>query len=458
MHDQTDKVFMLTATVVTLLLLLHWLPPMTVGGWTVKPVDILSQLSDSSWRSREQAGRGADGSQADGASAALLLASGDSSWQAATPFLNARYLTDYSRDHALARFLAKLDTLAHRQPLHRPVRIAFFGDSFVEGDIVVGDLREALQARYGGNGVGWVDLGNELSAYRSTFWAQSSGLMEHMAMERQTYDPAKAGIALRYYTMAGSPATFRCHGLKDYPHAMRWQQASLYVQTAQGLSVSSADGGTPFARTVAPSAHVQRIALPAVANGSDPMRLQFQVQGHATDLLYGVALESAEGIVIDNFSMRGESGVKLGKVPETTLRMFQQLRPYDLIVLQYGANVIDETTTDEDLRWFRRGMATTLSRLHRCFPQVPVLVMSTPDRGYRQGQDIGTMPSVHLLVSVQQTLAREHGAAFFNLFEAMGGEGSMARLFREERCYKDLIHLNRSGGREVARRILSPNL
>ena len=36
------------------------------------------------------------------------------------------------------------------------VRIAFLGDSFVEGDILTSDLREALQAKFGGRGVGFV--------------------------------------------------------------------------------------------------------------------------------------------------------------------------------------------------------------------------------------------------------------------------------------------------------------
>lgn len=39
----------------------------------------------------------------------------------------------------------------------RPVHIAYFGDSFIEADILTGDLRDMLQERYGGCGVGFVD-------------------------------------------------------------------------------------------------------------------------------------------------------------------------------------------------------------------------------------------------------------------------------------------------------------
>ena len=44
------------------------------------------------------------------------------------------------------------DTLLNAR---RPVRIAFFGDSFVEGDILTADLREKLQLAYGGGGTGF---------------------------------------------------------------------------------------------------------------------------------------------------------------------------------------------------------------------------------------------------------------------------------------------------------------
>ena len=40
-----------------------------------------------------------------------------------------------------------------------PVRIAFMGDSFVEGDILTADLRESLQETFGGGGVGFVPEG-----------------------------------------------------------------------------------------------------------------------------------------------------------------------------------------------------------------------------------------------------------------------------------------------------------
>ena len=49
--------------------------------------------------------------------------------------------------------------------LDRPVRIAYFGDSFIEADILTGDLREMLQKRFGGCGVGYVPITTKISRF-----------------------------------------------------------------------------------------------------------------------------------------------------------------------------------------------------------------------------------------------------------------------------------------------------
>ncbi|MDR0995154.1 MAG: hypothetical protein LBL81_02555, partial [Tannerella sp.] len=64
------------------------------------------------------------------------------------------HIEDYTPHRkALERFF-----LALRASRRRPVRIAFLGDSFIEGDILVADFRQALQQQFGGRGVGFVPV------------------------------------------------------------------------------------------------------------------------------------------------------------------------------------------------------------------------------------------------------------------------------------------------------------
>lgn len=56
-----------------------------------------------------------------------------------------------------------------------PVRIAFMGDSFVEGDILTADLRESLQDTFGGGGVGFVPAASPFTGFRQTVKTTSKG-------------------------------------------------------------------------------------------------------------------------------------------------------------------------------------------------------------------------------------------------------------------------------------------
>ena len=56
-------------------------------------------------------------------------------------------IEDYSVGHiGLKRFFA---ALRNSRQANRPVRVAFLGDSFIEGDIVVADFRSGMQERFG---------------------------------------------------------------------------------------------------------------------------------------------------------------------------------------------------------------------------------------------------------------------------------------------------------------------
>lgn len=76
-------------------------------------------------------------------------------------------IEDYSDTtmHGMQHFY---ETLRNRKEMTRPVRIAYFGDSFIEGDIYTADLRAMLQEKFGGNGIGFTDIAHPLAGFRIT--------------------------------------------------------------------------------------------------------------------------------------------------------------------------------------------------------------------------------------------------------------------------------------------------
>ena len=85
-------------------------------------------------------------------------------------------IEDYgdSTGRGMATFYQALDEASRR-----PVRIAWFGDSFVEGDILTADLRARLQERFGGCGVGYVNVTSPITYFRRTVYHTFGGWESH---------------------------------------------------------------------------------------------------------------------------------------------------------------------------------------------------------------------------------------------------------------------------------------
>ena len=64
-------------------------------------------------------------------------------------------IVDYSagKPGGLDHFYSQLNLLVQKQQVGRPVRIAYYGDSYIEGDILLADLRERPFKKYI---AGWV--------------------------------------------------------------------------------------------------------------------------------------------------------------------------------------------------------------------------------------------------------------------------------------------------------------
>ena len=136
-------------------------------------------------------------------------------------------------------------------------------------------------------------------------------------------------------------------------------------------------------------------------------------------------------------------------IPQQNLAAFDSLLNYDLIVLQFGLNAVTAKTTNFD--GYMHSMKKVLTRLNNAFPGVPVLLLSVSDRSERIQGEYVTMKSIEGLVDAQRTFAYENKLLFWNLFEAMGGENSMAAFVTAHPplANKDYTHLNFAGGRKI---------
>ena len=306
---------------------LHFLPVLNVGGKPLRKVDLLADIRKDEVVEIEVA---------DSDTVVLPVVKPlfvDTCKEGMT------CIEDYADSTEGGGMKAFYEALLNQDKLNRPLRIAYFGDSFIEADILTGDLRAMLQQRFGGCGVGYVPITSKVYGFRPTVRHSFSGWESHATTDSLHFDRSLQDISNHYFK-AHPGASVTLSGQKKY--ASRLDTCS--VSTFYFLSVDSVyltaqiNNGKKVAYALAGDSSLQAVSVRDKI-GSVKWTVD---KSTPSSVFYGVTMDSFDGIVLDNFSTRGSSGQQLAQIPLKILKQYNRLRTYDLIVLQYGLNVAFE--------------------------------------------------------------------------------------------------------------------
>ena len=142
----------------------------------------------------------------------------------------------------------------------------------------------------------------------------------------------------------------------------------------------------------------------------------------------------------------------LDRLDSLSCLALDSIRPYDLIILQYGLNVANDDVIQYG--WYGTRMVQVVKHLRNCFPRADILMLSVSDRSRQENGGFETMPAVLALLHAQRKAAKQAGIPFWNLFGAMGGENSMVRYVENNWASKDYTHLSFRGGKEIAEALM----
>ncbi|MBK8657730.1 MAG: hypothetical protein IPN22_02340 [Bacteroidetes bacterium] len=344
-------------------------------------------------------------------------------------------IEDYSSDTSgLSSFLQALDSSGLRK-----VRIAWFGDSFVEGDIFLDPLRDTLQAIYGGSGVGFVPISSEVAGFRQTISHTFSGWNSSSIIGEKTKSHPLGFAGSVFWP--SSKAMVKYAAVKKR-RLSNFEQASLFLYTANnnGIYVN----GTY--KSISASNSIQKLSI-----GNNLKSLELEFSDSIPLDVYGVSLESKTGLAVDNFSMRGNSGIGLSYVSSAVFKRMSEIHSPDLVVLSYGLNVANPKSNSYD--WYVRSMTKTILMIKESFPNSSILLIGCPDRGENKDGVYQTMRGVNELIQVQRKMAAETGICFWDMHEAMGGDSTMIKwgsMKKHPYANKDYTHLTFYGGEKMA--------
>jgi hypothetical protein len=356
-------------------------------------------------------------------------------------------IEDYTADRkGLNRFFAGIDSIRYG----RTVRVGFFGDSFIEGDILLGDLRDTLQSVWGGEGVGFVPITSEVARFKRSLVHDFKGFTAYSIVKNRE---ARVPFGINGFSYLPQPdAHVHYEGAKYFKHTNRWSQFRLFYSTPADQNFiwqkESQEAVTEKLPGKKDRLSCWKWSLPQT--GTHTFDLRFP---HPDSLvLYGASLENGPGFYMDNFSVRGNTGGPLKLIRPDLARQFDKYLQYDLIVIQVGLNAV--TNSLNNINWYRAELDRTFEHLRTCFPNKPILVISVGDRADMVGNELATMRGVPAIVSMQRELSRKFGFMFYDLFHGMGGPGSMIAMANHKPMLanKDYTHLTHEGGRVVGYR------
>jgi lysophospholipase L1-like esterase len=360
------------------------------------------------------------------------------------PAISPYFSDDSGSMDAFFGQLRELEQPAKPGPV-QVVTVLHYGDSPTTADLITGDVRALLQQRFGDAGHGFVLTAKPWAWYQHRGvdisdhgWIVSTAVGK---MREETY--GIGGASFEGDADASSRVTMKDAGQTAMEVAYLGRPGGGTVAVlADGAAVASF---STAAESAGPAWH--EVALPATAKAVDVKPASGSVR------LFGETFRTGKrGVMYDSLGLNGASTSVLsnGVNAAAWTAELQHERPA-LIVINYGTNESGFGSYVD--KYYEPSLRTAIARVRTALPGVPVLIMSPMDRGRRTGVDeIETYDTIPRIVAIQKRVAAEQHCAFFDTFEAMGGDGTMARWYtgHPRLVAGDLIHPTPQGASMVA--------
>lgn len=344
---------------------------------------------------------------------------------------------------ALDPYFASLDAVAAGEVGSHATGIVL-GNSLLASDHITDVLRARLAAAFGSAGRGFLmaDRLSKVAGRRVRTGRGTPGWDISTIAQTNPVLPVFGYTGAHHTaTKSGERTTWRLDGAEQadvfwLDHAtagdFRLEIDGKVVETVRAERPRTAEG---------------RVTTLRVPPGSKKLRLVARQSGV---VVYGVALgKDRPGIVLDTVGIpAATAGLYLSAEPTLFADQLRKRAP-SLVALMLGGN---------EIRWLAFGKTTPkvlkqnyarlIDRVRRAVPTAACLLIAPIDnvKAKAAGAELLTRAELHDVLALQREVAEEKGCAFYNFFDAMGGEGSLGRYHREGLLNADLVHPTGRGG------------
>ena len=334
----------------------------------------------------------------------------------------------------------------------RVVRVLHYGDSQIEGDRLSADIRGMLQNRFGGMGPGLQGM-DPFVPMASVDHRASGNWRRYACFGRPSDREPRSlygvrGIAHRYDGNSAS-MEFRNRNY-GYERVRQGQKLTLYLGPYEGpaeIKVFYEDS----------LAHIRYYAQgdPGMMEFKAPRpmsRVRVEFKGESP-LCYGAAWDGLNGVAVDNVSMRGADGLGFKRIDASHFSASLVQANPGLVILQFGGNAVPYFKSAAEVERYGRAFARQIAVIQKALPEADVLVIGPSDMAHKVGTEWESYPFVDEVRDALRTAAHVQGAAFFDVYEFMGGRGSMTDWVARNPplAGSDHIHFTPNGAQRVGK-------
>lgn len=348
----------------------------------------------------------------------------------------------------------------------KPTRILHFGDSQIEGDRMTSLIRSRLQEKFGGSGPGLVAAVPAVPSFsvrqsHSEHWKRYPGYgRKNSTVTHKRYGAlaafarfnpispdsmldslptVTAWLELKKSSAAYNKSKTFNHLKLYYGHARRPFTLKLFVDDAP-VSEDSISASTGLKTKTWSFDHT-------------PNKLMLFFEGKDSPEVYGLSLESGTGLVVDNVAMRGQSGTIFGGLDYGIFKGMLLDLNTKMLFMQYGGNTVPYIKDKKAAKNYGNSFKRQIRYLKDMIPGLCVVVLGPSDMATKVEGKLQTYPHLPDVRDALKEAAFEAGAAYFDIYEVMGGRNSMIGWVENKPSLAapDYVHFNVSGAKKIAK-------
>jgi len=307
-------------------------------------------------------------------------------------------------------------------------RIGHYGDSSIATDLITYTVRRDLQRRFGDAGHGFTLISKGYLPYmhRDVKAHSSSDWMLREIVRNQDSGGLYGYGGIQFRTRPTSWATFETDDSAPVGGRVSRFQI-LFQRYPHGGSIKTRVDSGPWQYTpTRADEETDGIVTFAVPDG--PHRLELRFGGHGGLRLYGVVMErDGPGAVYDSLGLVGARATRLLNFDPAHVQAQIRQRDLNLVVLGFGGNEAADNIQPDH---YQASYEEVIDRMRAGREDLGCLVFAPLDQGEMGSRRrVVTMASIPDIVAAQRAAARSRGCAFFDTWQAMGGEGAMGRWY-----------------------------